>query len=128
MELGGSDAFLVLDDADLDHTVAMAILGRFGNNGQTCIGAKRFIVVKSMMGKFLPRFIDAAKKLKLGSSKHPDPVFGALESHFLPAYCSPPAHTIELLAALDRTSLGNLGVGIRKSPRPEEEMLTPAAA
>src|ERR1700733_13072858 len=45
MELGGSDAFVVLDDADLDHTVAMAILGRFGNNGQTCIGAKRFIVV-----------------------------------------------------------------------------------
>src|SRR6202167_4466888 len=37
MELGGSDAFIVLDDADLEHTVAMAILGRFGNNGQTCI-------------------------------------------------------------------------------------------
>jgi succinate-semialdehyde dehydrogenase/glutarate-semialdehyde dehydrogenase len=66
MELGGSDAFVVLDDADLDHTVKMAILGRFGNNGQTCIGAKRFIVVKSMWDKFLPRFIAAAKKLKLG--------------------------------------------------------------
>src|ERR1700677_171346 len=65
MELGGSDAFVVLDDADLDHTVEMAILGRFGNNGQTCIGAKRFIVVKSMLDKFLPRFIAAAKKLKL---------------------------------------------------------------
>ena len=63
---GGSDAFVVLDDADLDHTVEMAILGRFGNNGQTCIGAKRFIVVKSMWDKFLPRFIAAAKKLKLG--------------------------------------------------------------
>src|SRR5580700_10070550 len=66
MELGGSDAFIVLDDADLDHTVAMAILGRFGNNGQTCIGAKRFIVVKSMLDNFLPRFIAAAKKLRLG--------------------------------------------------------------
>jgi succinate-semialdehyde dehydrogenase / glutarate-semialdehyde dehydrogenase len=66
MELGGSDAFVVLDDADLDHTVEMAILGRFGNNGQTCIGAKRFIVVKSMWDKFLPRFIAAAKKLKQG--------------------------------------------------------------
>ena len=67
MELGGSDAFVVLDDADLDHTVAMAILGRFGNNGQTCIGAKRFIVVESILDKFLPRFIAAAKKLKLGN-------------------------------------------------------------
>src|ERR1700730_8855042 len=66
MELGGSDAFVVLDDADLDHTVAMAILGRFGNNGQTCIGAKRFIVVKSMFDKFLPRFIAAAKEAKQG--------------------------------------------------------------
>jgi len=35
MELGGSDHFIVLDDADLDHTVAMAIFGRFSNNGQT---------------------------------------------------------------------------------------------
>jgi succinate-semialdehyde dehydrogenase/glutarate-semialdehyde dehydrogenase len=66
MELGGSDAFVVLDDADLDHTVKMAVLGRFGNNGQTCIGAKRFIVVKSMWDKFLAQFIAAAGKLKLG--------------------------------------------------------------
>lgn len=66
MELGGSDAFVVLDDADLDHTVTMAILGRFGNNGQTCVGAKRFVIVKSMLDKFLPRFIAGAKKLKLG--------------------------------------------------------------
>jgi succinate-semialdehyde dehydrogenase/glutarate-semialdehyde dehydrogenase len=66
MELGGSDAFIVLEDADLDHTVAMAVLGRFGNNGQTCIGAKRFIVVESVLGRFLPRFVDAARSLKLG--------------------------------------------------------------
>lgn len=66
MELGGSDAFIVLDDADLDHTVAMAVLGRFGNNGQTCIGAKRFIVLESVLGRFLPRFVDAARSLKLG--------------------------------------------------------------
>src|SRR6202041_783943 len=66
MELGGSDAFIVLDDADLDHAVAMAILGRFGNIGQTFIGAKRFIVVESILDKFLLRFIAAAQKLKLG--------------------------------------------------------------
>lgn len=80
MELGGSDAFIVLDDADLDHTVAMAILGRFGNNGQTCIGAKRFIIAESMMDKFLPRFIDAAKALKVGDPLDESVTLGPLSS------------------------------------------------
>jgi succinate-semialdehyde dehydrogenase / glutarate-semialdehyde dehydrogenase len=80
MELGGSDAFIVLDDADLDHTVAMAVLGRFGNNGQTCIGAKRFIVVESVLDKFLPRFIDAASKLKLGDPLDESVTLGPLSS------------------------------------------------
>ncbi len=80
MELGGSDAFVALDDADLDHTVEMAILGRFGNNGQTCIGAKRFIVVKSMLDKFLPRFTAAAKKLKLGDPLDETVTLGPLSS------------------------------------------------
>jgi succinate-semialdehyde dehydrogenase/glutarate-semialdehyde dehydrogenase len=80
MELGGSDAFIVLDDADLDHTVEMAILGRFGNNGQTCIGAKRFIVVKSMMDKFLPQFIAAATMLKLGDPLDETVTLGPLSS------------------------------------------------
>jgi succinate-semialdehyde dehydrogenase/glutarate-semialdehyde dehydrogenase len=80
MELGGSDAFIVLEDADLDHTVAMAILGRFGNNGQTCIGAKRFIVVESMLDKFLPRFIAAARELKLGDPLDESVTLGPLSS------------------------------------------------
>jgi succinate-semialdehyde dehydrogenase / glutarate-semialdehyde dehydrogenase len=80
MELGGSDAFIVLDDADLDHTVAMAILGRFGNNGQTCIGAKRFIVVESMLDKFLPRFIQAAAALKVGDPLDESVTLGPLSS------------------------------------------------
>src|ERR1700728_4699782 len=80
MELGGSDAFVVLDDADLDQTVEMAILGRFGNNGQTCIGAKRFVVVKSMMDKFLPRFIAAATMLKLGDPLDETVTLGPLSS------------------------------------------------
>ena len=80
MELGGSDAFIVLDDADLDHTVAMAILGRFGNNGQTCIGAKRFIIVQSMLDKFLPRFVDAARALKLGDPFDDSVTLGPLSS------------------------------------------------
>jgi succinate-semialdehyde dehydrogenase / glutarate-semialdehyde dehydrogenase len=80
MELGGSDAFIVLDDADLDHTVEMAVLGRFGNNGQTCIGAKRFIVVESMLDKFLPRFVAATKKLKLGDPLDETVTLGPLSS------------------------------------------------
>lgn len=80
MELGGSDAFIVLDDADLDHTVAMAVLGRFSNSGQTCIGAKRFIVVESVLDKFLPRFIDAASKLKLGNPFDETVTLGPLSS------------------------------------------------
>jgi succinate-semialdehyde dehydrogenase/glutarate-semialdehyde dehydrogenase len=60
--------------------VEMAILGRFGNNGQTCIGAKRFIVVKSMLDKFLPRFVAAAKKLKLGNPLDETVTLGPLSS------------------------------------------------
>lgn len=80
MELGGSDAFIVLDDADLDHTVAMAILGRFENNGETCISSKRFIVVESMLDKFLPRFVAAAKALKLGNPLDETVTLGPLSS------------------------------------------------
>jgi succinate-semialdehyde dehydrogenase/glutarate-semialdehyde dehydrogenase len=80
MELGGSDAFIVLHDADLDHTVAMAILGRFGNNGQTCIGAKRFIVVESVLDKFLAEFTEAAKNLKLGDPMDESVTLGPLSS------------------------------------------------
>jgi succinate-semialdehyde dehydrogenase/glutarate-semialdehyde dehydrogenase len=66
MELGGSDPFIVLSDADMEYTVKMAIVGRFGNSGQTCIGAKRFIVMDSMKDRFLDAFIKAAKNLKFG--------------------------------------------------------------
>lgn len=66
MELGGSDAFVVLEDADLDKTVASAVASRFGNVGQTCIAAKRFIVVDAIADAFVQRFVDAASRLKLG--------------------------------------------------------------
>jgi len=66
MELGGSDAFVVLEDADLDKTVAGAVASRFGNAGQTCIAAKRFIVVDAIADEFTRRFVEAAGKLRLG--------------------------------------------------------------
>lgn len=80
MELGGSDAFIVLDDADLDLTVQMAMAGRFGNNGQTCIGAKRFIVVESMRARFVDAFTQAAAALKVGDPFDPSVGLGPLSS------------------------------------------------
>lgn len=80
MELGGSDAFIVLQDADLEHTVKMAIIGRFGNSGQTCIGAKRFIVVNSSKDKFLKAFSQAAAGLKLGDPLDESVTLGPLSS------------------------------------------------
>jgi succinate-semialdehyde dehydrogenase/glutarate-semialdehyde dehydrogenase len=66
MELGGSDPFIVLDDADLDATIPQAIASRFGNAGQTCIAAKRFIVTPGIAEEFVRRFVDEAARLKLG--------------------------------------------------------------
>jgi succinate-semialdehyde dehydrogenase / glutarate-semialdehyde dehydrogenase len=66
MELGGSDPFVVLDDADINKAVTFAVTSRFGNAGQTCIAAKRFIVTPGIADAFVQRFIDAASKLKVG--------------------------------------------------------------
>jgi succinate-semialdehyde dehydrogenase / glutarate-semialdehyde dehydrogenase len=66
MELGGSDPFIVLEDCDLEFAVKMAVLGRIGNAGQTCIGAKRFIVVGPRAKQFLTAFRDALAQLKPG--------------------------------------------------------------
>ena len=66
MELGGSDPFVVLDDADLDATIPQAISSRYGNAGQTCIAAKRFIVTPGIADEFVRRFVDAAARLQLG--------------------------------------------------------------
>lgn len=66
MELGGSDAFVVLEDADLEHTVQSAVQSRFDNSGQTCIAAKRFIVVDAIADQFIERFVAAAAKRVVG--------------------------------------------------------------
>lgn len=66
LELGGSDPFVVLADADLDKAVPAAVQSRFGNAGQTCIAAKRFIVVAAIADEFVRRFVEASARLALG--------------------------------------------------------------
>ena len=66
LELGGSDAFIVLEDADLDETVKWAVTSRFLNTGQSCIAAKRFIVVDAIAEDFVARFKAGVEALQAG--------------------------------------------------------------
>jgi succinate-semialdehyde dehydrogenase/glutarate-semialdehyde dehydrogenase len=78
MELGGSDPFIVLDDADLDAAVKWAVWGRVENNGQTCIAAKRFIVQESIADAFMSRFRSGLEKLNPGDPMKPETSLGPL--------------------------------------------------
>jgi succinate-semialdehyde dehydrogenase/glutarate-semialdehyde dehydrogenase len=80
MELGGSDAFIVLEDADLEHTVKWAVWGRMYNAGQTCCAAKRFIVVEELADKFLEKFSAALKALKPGDPMDEKTTLGPLST------------------------------------------------
>jgi succinate-semialdehyde dehydrogenase/glutarate-semialdehyde dehydrogenase len=80
MELGGSDAFIVLDDADLDHTVPWAVWGRMFNAGQTCCAAKRFIVLDSIADSFLAKFKTALEALKPGDPMMESTTHGPLST------------------------------------------------
>lgn len=66
LELGGSDAFLVLEDADVDRCVEMAVTARMINCGQSCIAAKRFIVAEPVAGQFTDAMVDRMRSLSIG--------------------------------------------------------------
>ena len=80
MELGGSDAFIVLEDADLEHTVKWAVWGRMYNTGQTCCAAKRFIVVEELADKFIEKFQAALSALTPGDPLDEKTTLGPLSS------------------------------------------------
>jgi len=80
MELGGSDAFIVLEDADLDATVKWAVWGKMNNTGQCCVAAKRFIVVEELADRFLDKFQIALAALKPGDPMDEATTLGPLST------------------------------------------------
>jgi len=80
MELGGNDAFIVLDDAELDKTVDWAVWARMNNTGQCCVAGKRFIVVESLADIFLKKFAAALSNLKAGDPMDEATTLGPLSS------------------------------------------------
>src|SRR3989344_65178 len=78
LELGGNDPLIVLGDADLDKAVEGAVAGRFLNCGQSCIAAKRIIVLKDVAEKFTEKFIAAVKNLKVGDPSKPETDIGPM--------------------------------------------------
>lgn len=78
LELGGSNAFIIMDDADLDNIIDKAINARFRNAGQSCIAAKRYLVQEGIFDEFLERFIARVKELKMGDPFDPETQIGPL--------------------------------------------------
>lgn len=80
LELGGSDPFIVAASANMERTVAMAVTARVQNNGQACIAAKRYIVVKDRADEFLDKFVKAMAEVPTGDPMDPSTVLGPLVS------------------------------------------------
>jgi len=80
LELGGSDAFIVLEDADIDQAVEWAYVGRMNNTGQSCVASKRFIVVAAVAEEFTRKFVARMSNLKVGDPLDKSTQFGPLSS------------------------------------------------
>lgn len=80
LELGGSDPFIVLEDADIDRATDLAVYGRTVNNGQSCVASKRFIVLKEVADEFLSKFKMKMEALIIGDPMHPETQLGPLSS------------------------------------------------
>ena len=111
MELGGTDAFIVLEDADLAKTIPWAVWGRMYNAGQTCCAAKRFIAVESIADKFIDQFKTALSVLKPGDPMDEKTSQGPLSSE---------AALLQLIAQVDAAVKGGakLLMGGKRLDRP----------
>jgi len=78
MELGGSDPFVVLDDADLDAAVELGVQSRTLNAGQSCIAAKRFVVVEAVADRFEALFVERMKRVRMGDPRSEETDMGPL--------------------------------------------------
>ncbi|HTE30593.1 MAG TPA: NAD-dependent succinate-semialdehyde dehydrogenase [Chryseolinea sp.] len=100
LELGGSDPFIVLPDADLAATVKVATQSRMQNAGQSCIAAKRFIVLKDIADEFTSRFAESIAKLKQGNP-------------FDPSITTGPVARVDLAEALEKQLTNSVKSGAR---------------
>jgi succinate-semialdehyde dehydrogenase/glutarate-semialdehyde dehydrogenase len=78
LELGGSNAFIVWDDADIDKAVSTALTARMLNCGQSCIAAKRFILMEGIYDEFVQKFTEGVREMKSGDPSHEDTQIGTL--------------------------------------------------
>lgn len=100
LELGGSDSFLVLADADLEGAVTAAVRGRFSNCGQICLAPKRFILEDSIAESFEEQFVAAVSLLRVGDPLDPQTQMG-------------PMARADLLEELDAQVQRSIGQGAR---------------
>lgn len=134
LELGGSDAFIVLEDADLDEAAKVGALARLQNCGQTCVAAKRFIIQREVEFDFLPKFIEEYKKFvpadpklketKLAGMARPD-LADDLEKQYQKAL----DHGAEVILPLERISENEFIPGLLRveegNPILQEELFGP---
>ena len=80
LELGGSDAFIILEDADIDKAVEWGVIGRIKNNGECCIASKRFIAVEAIADEFIEKFKEKLSNLVLGDPMDSKTELGPLSS------------------------------------------------
>lgn len=78
LELGGSNAFIVLEDADIDAAVETGIMGRFLNTGQSCIAAKRFILAESIANEFTQKFKEKVEAMQVEDPTEEDTFIGPM--------------------------------------------------
>lgn len=100
LELGGSDPFIVLESANLEEAVTTAVTARMLNNGQSCIAAKRFIVVDQIADRFETELIKKFEALKIGDPMLEDTDIG-------------PLATLTILAEIDRQVQDGVAIGAK---------------